>query len=89
MINRKPFVLDYALFWWNIFLATFSAVGAARMLPELFWFSFLKINFKKFFSKKGLSIQILFSIQFVLVHMPKELVDIGGINLQCLRFSLN
>ncbi|CAK5085109.1 unnamed protein product [Meloidogyne enterolobii] len=45
MNNRKPFVLDYALFWWNIFLATFSAVGAARMLPELFW----SVNSNSFF----------------------------------------
>jgi hypothetical protein len=38
MSSRKPFALDQALFWWNLFLATFSAIGAARMLPELFWF---------------------------------------------------
>ncbi|KAF7637695.1 Elongation of very long chain fatty acids protein [Meloidogyne graminicola] len=31
MTNRKPFALDQTLFWWNIFLATFSAIGAARM----------------------------------------------------------
>jgi hypothetical protein len=40
MQTRKPFMLSHALFWWNLGLATFSAMGAARMIPELFWFLF-------------------------------------------------
>lgn len=37
MRSRNPFVLDQVLFWWNLGLATFSTLGAARMIPELFW----------------------------------------------------
>ncbi|KAL3108434.1 hypothetical protein niasHT_015356 [Heterodera trifolii] len=37
MSSQKPFALDQALFWWNLGLATFSIMGAVRMIPELFW----------------------------------------------------
>uniref|UniRef100_A0A914GWT0 Elongation of very long chain fatty acids protein n=1 Tax=Globodera rostochiensis TaxID=31243 RepID=A0A914GWT0_GLORO len=37
MSSQKPFGLDQALFWWNLGLATFSAMGMVRMVPELIW----------------------------------------------------
>lgn len=35
MAKRKPFKLTGLLFVWNLALATFSIMGAARALPEL------------------------------------------------------
>jgi hypothetical protein len=37
MESRKPFLLNGALFYWNLFLAVFSFMGLVRMTPELFW----------------------------------------------------
>jgi elongation of very long chain fatty acids protein 6 len=37
MESRKPFLLNGALFYWNLFLAGFSFMGLVRMTPEMFW----------------------------------------------------
>lgn len=37
MESRKPFLLNGALFYWNLFLAIFSFMGLVRMTPEMFW----------------------------------------------------
>lgn len=37
MESRKPFLLNGALFYWNLFLAAFSFMGLVRMTPEMFW----------------------------------------------------
>lgn len=37
MEGRKPFLLDSALFYWNLFLAAFSLMGFLRMSPEMYW----------------------------------------------------
>lgn len=53
MRYRQPFAIDNLLFWWNLGLATFSAMGAARMVPELYWFFFIKFAYKKDFNLQG------------------------------------